>query len=251
MRERFGQVDRHVDGQHRALRLHLGQHPGQTAPLGHRHHAHQAAQRHRVLRAEAEHPQRLGRQLQHARCRQPVVQAGLAPVEAAHAGQVLRTGQFAFAALKLLPGARRAQHVAQAARQQAPLRALDEKISGTHLVGAGDRGLVVQAGEHQHRHVLEARRGPQRMAGVEAVEARHYRVEHDDVRRPVGQHGQRALTAVGLGDLEAPLAQGFGGEHQRHLVVVDQQNLGSLGRVVGVEGVRQDHRAFVDRSESN
>ena len=38
-----GQGDRHIDGQHRGLRLHLEQQPGQAAPLGQRHHAHQPA----------------------------------------------------------------------------------------------------------------------------------------------------------------------------------------------------------------
>jgi hypothetical protein len=129
---------------------------------------------------EAEHAQRLGRQHHRA----AAARAAAAPVEAAHARQILRARQLGLAALELDARARRAQQVAQPPGQQAPLVGLDEEVGGAGLVGAGDRRLVVEAGQHQHRHVLEAGHGAQLGAGLEAVQPRHHRVQHDDVRRP-------------------------------------------------------------------
>jgi hypothetical protein len=155
---------------------------------------------------------------------------GAPPVEAAHARQVLRARQLALAAFELDPRLAGAQHVLQAAGEQAPLGGLDEEVGRTGLVGAGDRRVVVQPGQHQHRRVLVARHAAQRAAGVEAVEPGHQRVEHDDVGGTVAQHLEGALAAAGFAQLEALVAQGQRGEHQVHLVVVDEQHF-RLGRV--------------------
>ena len=152
-----------------------------------RHHAQQAAERRLVARAEAEHAQALDRE------HRAVLAA--APVEAAHAREVLRARQARLAALELDPRARRAQQVAQAPGEQAPLRRLDEEVGGAGFVGARDRGVVVEAGQHQHRQRFEAGQDAQLAAGLEAVEAGHDGVEHDDVGQPVGEDADRRLAA--------------------------------------------------------
>ena len=144
-----------------------------------------------LARAEAEHAQALDESTS-----APPLAAPAPPVEAAHARQVLRARQLGLAALELDARARGAQQVVQAAREQAPLGGLDEEVGGAGLVGAGDRRVVVEAGQHQHRHVLEAGHGAQPAAGLEAVEPGHHRVEHDDVGRPVGQQLQRMFAAA-------------------------------------------------------
>jgi hypothetical protein len=66
-------------------------------------------------------------------------------------------------------------------------------------------------------------------AGVEAVQVRHQRVQHDDVGRPVEQHVQRFFAAVGFCDVEATVAQTQGCQQQVDLIVVDEQHLGRSG----------------------
>ena len=161
-----------------------------------------------------------------------------APVEAPHAGQILCAGQLGAVALELDARARGAQQVVQTPCQQAPLRGLDEEVAGTCLVGARDGSVVFQAGEHEHRHVLEAGRAAQLPTGVETVKARHHGVEHDDVGRPVAQQFQRLFTASGLDEVETAFAQGQRRQQQVDLIVVNQQDLGLAG-VAGVGvGVR-------------
>jgi len=223
--------DRDVGGQHRAVLERAAQHAHEHAPVLRRHHAQQAAHRQALAVRQPEHAQRLGRE------REPALSA---PLEAAHAGEVLRAGQLGLAALELQPRARGAQQVTQAAVEQAPLLRpllrLDEEVGRPRLVGARDRGVVVQAGEHQHRHMVAAGQGAQRAAGLEAVEAGHHRVEQDDVGQALGQRVQRALAAVGLAHDEAALAQRRCRDHQRHRIVVGQQHASRLVRLlVGAE----------------
>jgi hypothetical protein len=135
-------------------------------------------------------------------------------------------------ALQLQPRARAAQQIAQPAFQQAPLRRLDEEVRRAGLVGAVDGGFVVQAGQHQHRQRLEAGRGAQQRAGLEAVELGHQRVQHDDVGRARGQVGEGVAAAVGFGDVEAALAQRGGGQQQIDFIVVHQQHARRVRQVV-------------------
>ena len=195
-----------------------------TALVG-RHHAQHLAQAHLLVRTEAAYAQRLQRQ-QHAEL------LIAAPLEAAHACEVLGARELGLAALELQARARAAQQVTQAAGQQAPLRRLDEKVGRPGFVGTRDGRVVVEPGEHQHRHVLAAGELAQRAAGLEAVQPRHHRVEHDDIERAFGEHRQRALTARRLDDLEAALAQRDGRQQQVDLVVVDEQHQRAFGQVV-------------------
>jgi hypothetical protein len=130
----------------------------------------------------------------------------------------------------------------QPLRQQAPLRRLDEEVGRAGLVGARDRGVVVESGQHQHRHVLEAGARAQPATGVEAVEARHLGVEHDHVRRPAVGQRERLLAARRLREDEAQAAQRGRGQHQVDLVVVDQQHAWRPRRGVGGERRRRHAR---------
>ena len=190
-----------------------------------RHHPQQAAEGRLVARAEAEHAQALDRE------HRAVLAAP--PVEAAHAGEVLRARQARLAALELDAGARGPQQVAQTPGEQAPLARLDEEVGGAGLVGAGDRGVVVEAGQHQHRQRLEAGQDTQLATGLEAVEAGHDGVEDDDVGQPVGQNLDGRLASRRLGDREALILQRDRGQQQVDFVVVDEKDFGTIGKIVG------------------
>ena len=217
-RQRAGLAQRAPQQRHEAVAL-----------LG-RHHAQQPAQRHRCARLQAQHPQALGR---HHQCAATAV-----PVEAAHAREVLCPGQLGLAALEFEPGPGVAQQEAQALLQQPPLRRLDEEVGGARVVGAQHRGIVVQAGEHQHGHVREARQRAYRAAGGKAVEPGHLRIQDDQVRNPVGQFLQGRLATAHPGDAKPALAQFQRGDQQVDLVVVDQQHVGHP-HVARVERMRR------------
>jgi len=193
-----------VGRQHRAVAHHIVQDVDEGAPVFGGQHAQHALEIELLPGLHAEHTQPLDREHRAA-----VVAP---PVEAAHAGKILRAGQLGLAALELLAGARGTQQVAQPPGQQAPLVGLDEEVGGADLVGAVDGGIVVQAGEHQHRHGLETRQVAHGAAGLEAVHAGHQGVEHHHVGQPVGQDLDGALAAGGFGDGKTPFPQGDRGQ---------------------------------------
>ena len=88
-----------------------------------------------------------------------------------------------------------AQKIAKPSGEQTPLARLDEEVGGAGFVCARDRGVVVEAGQHQHRQRLEAGQDAQLATGLEAVEAGHHGVEDDDVGQPVGEDADRRLAA--------------------------------------------------------
>ena len=206
-----------------------------------RDHAQQAAEGRLVARAEAEHAQPLDRE------DRAVLAAP--PVEAAHAREVLRAREARLAALELDPRPRRAQQVAQPPGEQAPLGRLDEEVGRAGFVGARDRGVVVEAGQHQHRQRLEAGQDAQLAAGLEAVEAGHDGIEDDDVGQPVGEDADRRLAARGLGDGEALVLESDRGQQQVDLVVVDEEDARPLGNVVGGGLGAQGHVGVSDRGQ--
>ena len=191
-------ADRHIAVDHAGLAHRLAQARQHRPALRRHHQMKHLHRRQRAGMAAPQHPQGLG--LEHQAL-------AVAPLEAAHAGQILRPRQARLAAqqLHLHPG--RAQQVVQPCRQQRPLVGLDEEVGRAGLEGLLDRTLVLQPGQHQHRHQLEAGQLAQLAAGLEAVDARHHRVEHDHVGQPVGQLLQRGQTALGLDHREAALAQ--------------------------------------------
>ena len=195
-------------------------------------HAHQGPEIEALVGADTEHAQALDREHRPA--------LAFAPVEAAHPGEILRARQARLAALELVPGSRRAQQVANAPGKQSPLRRLDEEVGGAGFVGARDRGVVVEAGQHQHRQRFEAAQHAQFTAGLEAVEAGHHGVENDDVGKKIDQRRDRLLAAGGLGDAEALVLQCDRGEQQVDLVVVDEQHLRSFREVFG-QGLAAHH----------
>ena len=87
--------------------------------------------------------------------------------------------------------------------------------------------------EHQHRQRLVAGQDAQLAAGLEAVEPRHDGIEDDDVGQPVGENADRLLAARRLGHREALVLQRDRGQEQIDLVVVDEQDARSLGKIVG------------------
>ena len=215
------QRHRDVGGQHRAVLQHLVQQraAGRARPRRAPCAAGCAAVR-LLVRAEAEHAQAL-----RARTARPAVR----PLR--QSKLPMRARSCARASLDLLrsssmPRARGTQQVAQAPGQQAPLGGLDEEVGRAGLVGAGDRRVVVQAGQHQHRQRLEAGqaraargRSRSRRARASARRARRCRA----ASRPAAASACSPL--VGLGDVEAALAQRHRGQQQVDLVVVDQQHL--------------------------
>jgi hypothetical protein len=220
-REDGAAVHRAVRQLEEGLALVLGNHP------------QQGAKRRLVADAETEHAQALDRE------RRAVLAAP--PVEAAHARQVLRAGEARLAALELDPRPRRPQQVAEAPGQQAPLGRLDEEVGRAGLVGARDRGIVVEAGQHQHRQRLEARQRAQLATGLEAVEPGHDGVEDDDVGQPVGEDADRLLAARCLGDVEALVLQRDRGQQEGDLIVVDEEDARALGEIVGGRLDAQGH----------
>ena len=187
-----------------------------AAPFFLRHHPQQIAKRQRGARVELENTQGFGREHRLRRAR--------LPFEAAHPRQILRAGQPGLTQFQFKPGARRAQQVAQAAVEQAPLVGLDEEVGSAGLVGSVDRGLVIEARQHQHGQRREGGHPTQFATGLEAVHARHQCVEHDHVGLPLAQQLERSLAAGGLGDREAALTQRDRGQQQVDFVVVDQQH---------------------------
>ena len=220
-----GEAGMDVGGEHRAALHGVVRQLDEGVALLLGHHAQELPEIERLVGADAEHAQALDRE--HRAALAPL------PVEAAHARQVLGAGQARLAALELDPGARGAQQVAQPPGEQAPLGRLDEEVGGAGLVGAGDRGVVVEAGQHQHRQRLEAGQDAQLAAGLEAVEPGHDRVEDDDVRQEVDQGGDRLLAAGRGGHGKALVLERHRGEQQVDLVVVDEQDLRPLGKVFG------------------
>ena len=212
-----GQHHIHVGVQHRRVRQDLLEHAHQHAAVFLGCHAQQRAEGRVLVGAEAEHAQPLHRELRAA--------LADAPVHTAHARQVLRACQARLAALELHLRARRAQQVAQSAGQQGPLRRLDEEVGRTGFVGAFDRSVVLEPGEHQHRDRRSTGHRAQPAADLKAIQIGHQRIEQDQIGHAVGQHIQRLLAAAGLGDRKAALAQRDGGEQQVHLIVVDKQHV--------------------------
>jgi hypothetical protein len=229
------QRHRDVRGQHRVVGHDFVQHAHQAAPLCRADHAQQCAQFDSLVCRAAKDAQRFGAQpeLAHA--------STAAPVEAAHAGQILGPRKLELAAFELESRARGTQHVAQAPGQQTPLRALDIEIRRAGPVGSRDRGVVVQARQHQHGYLCVARHCTQRAAGLETVHTRHQRVEHDHVWRAGAQRRKSGFAAGDLYDLETAIAQRDRSQHQVDFVVVDQQDARLFAAVVVAECRRRNH----------
>ena len=233
------QVHRHVGGQHRTVFDDFTQHHQQPGAVVRREHAQHCPKTQPLVRAPAEDAQALDRQQRTA--------VAEFPVEAAHARQVLRARQLGLAALEFDARARRAQQMAHASGQQPPLVRLDEKIGGANLVSARDRGIVLQAGQHQHRQRFTARQATQFLTGLKSVEPGHQSVEHHHVGQPVGQQLQGALAAAGFRDEKAAVAQGDRRQQQIHLVIVNQQHAVLTRKIIVW---RQDLRAHSAGSSS-
>ena len=122
---------------------------------------------------------------------------------------------------------------------------LDEEVGGADLVGAGDRGVVVEAGQHQHRQRFEAGQVAQLAAGLEAVEARASSASSTTTSgMPVGQQlRMRPRRCVASVIVEAALAQRDADGQQVDLVVVDEQHRRLFGQEVDVRCCGQTSRA--------
>jgi hypothetical protein len=232
----IGQHEWNIAGQAPPALQRFRQKRALTASLFLGHHAQQISKRQDRARLQLEHAQ--GLDGKHG-CR-----SSDAPIEAAHAGQILRPGQAALAQLEFEPGARRPEQVAQAPGQQTPLVGLDEEVGGAGFIGPVDRGVVVESGQHQDRQRGAGSHLTQLSAGLETVHARHQGIEHHDVGLPAGEEFQRTLATRRLGDHETALAQGDRGEQEVDFVVVDQQHTRLVRDVVlgGLAGI-EDHAA--------
>ena len=238
----IGQFDGHVCGQHRTVGLQGTQHAQHGVPVDPRHHADQAPQPDGDARVQPDHQAGFWGEIKPAL---PAFRYRV-PVEAAHARQVQCARQAGAAAQQLLPRAGGPQQVPQAPFEQAPLRCLHEKVVGARAVGPVDRLFVVQAGEHQHRYMLQSGQGPQALASLKAVQVRHQGVQHHDIRYRGVQVPQSSTARGKLGDHEAATPQRHGCHHEVHLVIVDEQHRGcSLGERVFRRGGCGFHRKHV------
>ena len=203
---------------------HLAQHAHQTGAVLDGEQVQQAAQRGRVVGAQTEHACSFHRELRGG--------SAELPVKTAHARQILGAREFALAAFQFAARARRAQQVAQAAGEQVPLVGLDEEIGCTGFVGATDRRVVVQAGEHQDGQRLEPGAATQHAAGLESVQARHHGVEHQHVGYFAGDVPQRSFARRHLRHRESAVAKRRRDNQQDDLIVVDEQHLGRRRQLV-------------------
>ena len=134
--------------------------------------------------------------------------------------------------LQLCPHTRSTQQVACALCQQSPLRGLDEEIGGTGFIGARNRAFIVQAGEHQYRHVGSQWLLAQGHAGVESVHARHQGIEQYTVAVMGCKHGEGFAPAAGLQHTEGMLFEYCGGQQTGDRIVINQKNSVLLGGMV-------------------
>jgi hypothetical protein len=77
--------------------------------------------------------------------------------------------------------------------------------------------------------VVAARQPAQPFAGREPVEARHQRVEHDDVGLVLLERDQRLRAVLDLDDLPLPLGERRRGKQPRDRIVVDEQHAVAAG----------------------
>jgi hypothetical protein len=132
--------------------------------------------------------------------------------------------------LRGVGGARR-DHAGDVLRQLLELRRLDEERRAELLLHAVADGAVVEGAAHHHeRRAHAARRVAHRLAGREAVEPRHQKIDDRDVGRVRGERGEPGLAVAGLRDVELGAAEpGLLAEQgledgARQLVVVDDQD---------------------------
>ena len=103
---------------------------------------------------------------------------------------------------------------------------LGEVVLGAHHAAAGLVEHAVLGGQHDHRHVVEARVALDDGAGLVAVQAGHQDVAEDDLRRVVVDLRERVEAVLGQDDLVAALAQEDLGAAPDGVAVVDDQHAG-------------------------
>jgi len=112
------------------------------------------------------------------------------------------------------------QDVLETARQQRPVDRLRHEIRGAGFERAADRQRILVPGNHDDRHVREARFGAQPAAYLEAIEPRHVDVEQHDGHL-ARQRGGECIGAVAEGHgFEAHIGDGFGQEDPAEIFVV-------------------------------
>jgi len=86
-------------------------------------------------------------------------------------------------------------------------------------------GLLALRGQHDHGRLGEARVRAQAPADLEAADARHHQVEHDEVGRLAARHFERLLAVGGGQDVELLAPQVECEDVDEVLLVVHDQDL--------------------------
>jgi hypothetical protein len=125
-----------------------------------------------------------------------------------------------------------AQEVANAMAQDAEVDGLRDEVGRACAVGELDRFRVVEARGDEDEDVGARRAAPDLGACLVAVHARHHDVEHHEVRLLLAEDLECFGAAARLEHFEAVVHEAGAGQGALGLVVVDDQDLGSVLRHV-------------------
>jgi hypothetical protein len=181
------------------------------------HPLHEALDRAlRSVRVATEHREQLLRALGEP--------ADAVQLPAPQAGDALRLGEVAPAALEGAQVVAGAQQEAHPMHQDVEVERLGDEVRGAGVEGVLDGLAVVVRGHHQHRQGAAPGPGAQPAAEGQAAHAGHLEIEQDQVGPAVREAVLGGLAAVVLQHLVAGAAHRAADQQARHRVVVDDQH---------------------------